>query len=45
MAAWQFGADATFSKPFDIDDLRTLVMNVLHPSDVPKDFVVPWLDD
>jgi DNA-binding response OmpR family regulator len=34
----QFGADAVLGKPFDIDDLRTVVMNVLRPNDGPRAF-------
>jgi two-component system response regulator (stage 0 sporulation protein F) len=30
--AERLGADATFRKPFDIDDLRTVVMNLTQPS-------------
>jgi len=28
----QFGADAIFTKPFDIDDLRTVVMSLVWPN-------------
>jgi DNA-binding response OmpR family regulator len=34
--AERLGADAILSKPFDLDDLRTLVMNLMRPSDPPR---------
>jgi DNA-binding response OmpR family regulator len=40
----QFGADAVFGKPFEIDDLRTVVMNVLRPNDGPRAFAATLSD-
>jgi len=40
----QFGADAVFCKPFEIDDLRTVVMNVLRPNDGPWAFATTLSD-
>jgi DNA-binding response OmpR family regulator len=34
--ARRLGAVAVFDKPFDIDDLRTVVMNVIGPATPPK---------
>ncbi len=34
----RLGADALFAKPFDIDDLRMAVMNMLSPNRGPRAF-------
>jgi two-component system response regulator (stage 0 sporulation protein F) len=41
----ELGADAIFGKPFDIDDLRTVVMNVLRPNNGPRAFATTLSDD
>jgi two-component system response regulator (stage 0 sporulation protein F) len=45
VVAEQFGADAVFAKPFDVDDLRTVVMSLLRPNNGPRAFAITVSDE